>query len=243
MRVLIACFLFYYNSAIASCVEQVTDFLAQFEKRPFHLKEWGQHQTNRYTRTFSIIDDLVIEIQDKAEIPLIAKAAFPKGRKRRRQAIEQLTRAYNRGKRRVSISLIASPTVGKLTNSIPPCDGPNCLNASLKYFYPNLELEETHPEKLRNYLRTEFRPLKTGKIIQFGDLLLWRNPQGEIIHAAIYLNEKWIWHKATYHEKTSWHFEQLMHVNMMYGIDSKNHGVMSAYRHRPRRQSAIFLAK
>lgn len=234
LRLLLLTYFTLPTMAQAGCVSQVQDFLAQFKIRPFVLMQWGEVHTNHHTNTFSIIEDLQIEIRHESQIPLIAKAIYPKGLKRRKLVAHRLTKAFRQGHKRISIRLIAPRVVNDLTNTVPTCSGYNCMNATLKWFYADVPLEETHPIKFQNYLKTHFRPIKVGEVMQFGDIVVWKDVDGEVIHSAVFLNEKWIWHKATYSSSTSWRFEQLMHVNMMYGEDSKAGGVMKAYRHKPR---------
>lgn len=218
----------------ASCFEQLNEFLDQFKITPFHVLEDGVLRTNKHTHTVSIIDDLLIEVYSEDQIKLIAKAVYPQGLKRRRAFISRLKEQFKKGERKISLRLLAPEAVGELTNKAPRCDGPNCFNATLKWFYPDKELAETHSIEMDNYLRTHFKEIKPGKRLQFGDVLVWRDPQGELVHTAIYINENFSWHKATYSETSSWVFEKTIAINMMYGIDSPNHALIAAFRHKPR---------
>jgi hypothetical protein len=215
-------------------VAQLNDFLAQFKKKPFKVVEEGMLRTNFFTNTFSIAEDLIIVVKEESQIKTIARAAYPHGKKRRKAFQKNLEAQFREGNKRVSLRIVSPKVVDQQTNRVPRCDGPNCFNATLKWFYPEKELAETHPVEMNNYLMTHFKPIHPGEDLQFGDVLVWRNPQGELVHTSIYINEDFSWHKATFSESTSWVFERTMAINMMYGVDSKNHARLGAYRHKPR---------
>jgi hypothetical protein len=151
---------------------------------------------------------------DAARINLAAAALVPAGKNPRRAA-EKIQAALERGE---DIPLRRFlPTFAKLwTGKRADCEGPNCINAALLFDGIAERPEYMDDWELENAVETHFRPLAPDERLRVGDLIAFHtlDPQEResISHAARYVGDDFVWHKASRKPETPYTFEKLTHA-------------------------------
>lgn len=222
--------IFYSSNGFTSCFEQLSDLLEQYETPIFQLSIVGEKQKNRFTRMISIAEDLNVLVEDAEAAARVSKQIAPFDDSRRVEVLSLLLEQMEAGKSEISLRLLAPKAVGKLTNQTPKCDGPNCFNATLSWFFPELGIKSTSDVELSKMLKDHFKRVEVGEELFFGDVLVFKTPQGELVHTSIYLNREFGWHKGASSELYSWNFENHFGIFEMYGRSSSLHAEVEVFR-------------
>jgi hypothetical protein len=104
----------------------------------------------------------------------------------------------------------------KMTNTHSKCDGPNCFNAVLNWYDPKTGLKLTKDYELVAALSdpTRFKKIQPGEELRLGDIMVISTRikfanRKNIQHAAVYLDDDLVWHKASSRSQDPWTFESL----------------------------------
>ncbi len=100
-------------------------------------------------------------------------------------------------------------------NTWAKCNGPNCWNASLNWHDPTIGEKFTSPPELEAELATNYRRLKPGEYLHFGDVVVFRAGE-KLIHTAIYLDNNLVWHKPGSSKLQPWTLESMVHAVSQY---------------------------
>ena len=122
----------------------------------------------------------------------------------------------------ISISLLLPSIVRERTNTYSSFYGPNCFNAVLAFRNPDLGMEYQSKEETVPLLSRKYRRLGRSDTPRLGDTIaIYSGP--DLIHAAIYLNRSYVWHKGSYFIEDPWTFETFesaVHVYVRDFLDS-----------------------
>lgn len=220
----------YSNIGFTSCFEQLSDLLEHYEAPTFKLSVVGEKQKNRFTRMISIAEDLTVLVEDSEAAARVAKQIAPFDEARRAEVLNTILDKVEAGNSEISLRLLAPEAVARLTNETPKCDGPNCFNATLNWFFPELGIKSTSDVELSQMLKDHFKRVEVGEELYFGDVLVFKTPQGELVHTSIFLNREFGWHKGANTELYSWNFENHFGIFEMYGRSSSLHAEVEVFR-------------
>ncbi len=117
-------------------------------------------------------------------------------------ALKKLRTARKLGLEQIPLKNFFPSFVSKDLGKKPECSGPNCFNSALRIQGIEDVEREVLPYEMVLELRKNFRGLKDHESPAFGDLLVFWSGQDagttmNIQHAAVYIDEDLILHKAT----------------------------------------------
>jgi len=169
------------------------------------------------------LEDVFLVIQPADDIAAIAET-LAHGRLDSK-AIEALLRRHLAGSSGRPLSLLeVMPEIAKLkTNQQGECFGPNCHNATLRWFDPATGIKKTTVGEMERILgdSQHFRKIPAGEALRYGDVVVFRNGQdnGRLLHSGIYLSSDLIWNKVGKEQAHPYTFETLTGAARHYFIE------------------------
>lgn len=197
---------------VPSCRQLVTRALSQrvvnqgFKLVPGRELFYGRMREDKR------LSDVYLSLEPK-NIPQIAKVL---AQGQNPQLIEQkLRQHFSRNDRPLSLIDFLPEFAKTRINKKATCDGPNCWNATLNWHNPQVGEKYTTMEEIDAALSENYMPLPTQEILQFGDVIVYREKK-QIIHTAIFLDQNIAWHKAGKRATRPWTFESFYEVTRQY---------------------------
>ena len=89
------------------------------------------------------------------------------------------------------------------------CDGPNCWNTTLRWFYPKVDIDYTSAAEISEFIESRFLQLSPGERLKFGDVVYLTNSKGAPQHTAVIVDDNLVWHKLGGTEKGPWALETI----------------------------------
>jgi len=98
------------------------------------------------------------------------------------------------------------------------CDGPNCYNTAMRFHDLEKTQNETYDYEVVQHIQNKYQTLAPDAELKFGDLIVFwlgegdKGYQGNIRHAAIYMGQGIVLHKASTSKGDPVTFEELQGV-------------------------------
>ena len=176
--------------------------------------------TNSYRER---LQDAFLVLGPDDHLPTIAKI-LAQG-KPSDEILQKLIRRVKKAETKIPLTDIAPNVVKKYNNRFASCNEPNCFNATLNWYDPKVGIKYTRPEEMEAALLKFFEPVDSLPKLRFGDTIVVRAPNGEILHTAIHLNRNILWHKSGFLKEYPWTFETFREAveqyTDKYGLDLK----------------------
>jgi hypothetical protein len=143
-------------------------------------------------------------------------------------AIEaQIKNFRGRNFKKVSLVEFFPDFVKKEMGLVLDCDGPNCYNTAMRFHDFEKTQNETYDYEVVQHIQNKYKTLVPDAELKFGDLIVFwlgegdKGYQGNIRHAAIYMGQGIVLHKASTSKGDPVTFEDLQ-VVMNYYRDVKS---------------------
>lgn len=134
--------------------------------------------------------------------------------------MKKLVRSQKTGKTEVPVSWFLPPVAAAVHGTQAPCEGSNCVRAVRTFHDPEPKLtggvnwEYHSTDTFEDWLTDKATPLTSGDRLGFGDMVVIRTFNTtrlpfkyRVSHAMIYLNEHFVWQKASMSPEHPWAFQ------------------------------------
>ena len=198
-------------------------FLSQYEKPHSFLKfEAGpriSYEVNYKLREPTRLSMVYLVVEQGDDLAAIAEALAVQDKPRRIETHLRLALKHSKIARLPLTEVLKIPALYK-TGTFASERGPNCFNA-VECWNMGLNLwRYLDPSMFVQFLQAHGRMLMPGEDLRFGDTLVVI-PKGALdlpLHAAIYINDKFVWEKAGGSKETPWNFEETAIALAPYGL-------------------------
>jgi len=188
---------------------------------PRQSKKVGKY-SKRLENVYLDISDVSLDAQNAA---LLAEGM---GKSVGILAIEaQIKNFRGRNFKKVSLLKFLPDFVKKEMGLVLDCDGPNCYNTAMRFHDLEKTQNETYDYEVVQHIQNKYKTLAPDAELKFGDLIIFwlgegdKGYQGNIRHAAIYMGQGIVLHKASTSKGDPVTFEDLQGV-MNYYRDVKS---------------------
>jgi hypothetical protein len=155
------------------------------------------------------------------------------------EIIEQIQKFRSRNYKKVSLVEFLPEFVKKEMGQVLDCEGPNCYNTAMRFHELEKSQNETYDYEVVQHIQNKYKALQPNAELKFGDLIvIWlgegnKGFQGNIRHAAIYMGQGIVLHKASTSKGDPVTFEELQSVMDYYRtLSSSLEDVHSVTFHR-----------
>ena len=166
------------------------------------------------------IEKVYLDISDPAQDSLSAKILAEGMDKdlKATEIIEQIQKFRSRSYKKVSLVEFLPEFVKKEMGQVLDCEGPNCYNTAMRFHELEKSQNETYDYEVVQHIQNKYKALQPSAELRFGDLIVFwlgegdKGYQGNIRHAAIYMGQGVVLHKASTSKGDPVTFEDLQSV-------------------------------
>lgn len=250
------CVIFLFVGSLGTmaraCEEELTprrykEFLSQFKKPHAFLRLVpGERRPHEVVHTYNEptrLSMLYLDVRKTDDLGKTAVALAAGGDAKR---IEEKLRKALRTVEQATIPLtdLLLPEIAQSTGQFAVHDGPNCFGAVACWSQNIRDSSMMYGGHFTDFLEDHARQLQPGEELHFGDILVVPRMQirfpFEPLHASIYLNDEFVWEKASWRRESPWTFEELAIAVKPYGVSQIQKEFfdadLEAYRMKPVRR-------
>lgn len=181
---------------------------------PQSMKEW---EVIKSVSTDVAGIGLKVEVEVAAEE--VSAVAKKYAGERNPDALERYLRRLLRERKTAWVPLqkLAPPFVRKMIDQRAECHGPNCFNAGLNVNRgKRYQVAFTDEAPLIQEAYSNYRFVKPDEAMQMGDLLMYRNERGRLIHVSSYMGDGIVFTKNGFNRANPYVFQTMLANEKVY---------------------------